>query len=99
MPPKKNYPKKMKVKVTRKHIDNGLRQNKSACPIALAIREITHRSPVVGAGEVLVRRRNNRREKTWYYNLPSSAIDFICRFDKYGPVAVRPFTFTMTPQP
>ena len=79
----------MKIRVTRKHIKDGIRQHNCACPIALAVRETLKRDDV--------------RVANWriaigdgWTDLPVVAVDFISDFDSgLGRRHLQPFEFEL----
>lgn len=64
----------MKLKITQKHIKNGKRANFNYCPIALALKEKTHKRVGVGTSIVFI----NDKE----YKLCNTGKNFINAFDK-----------------
>lgn len=91
---------KLKVNVTCKHIEAGIKLNVGKCPIALALIEAFRAlddknnarwiSVIVDSSEVTIE-RDKRLDEIWA--LPDSASRFISRFDAGKPV--KPFTFSM----
>lgn len=78
----------MKLKVKRRHIEEGERQNCYSCPIALAIRE-RHWAlprPYVGTDHVTVAGVR--------FGLPGNAMEFIDAFD-WTPAPCEPFSFEL----
>lgn len=86
---------KIKVNVTQKDIDTGLRDNCKDCPIAKAIsrtkfgkeHSVDVRKGYISYFKIGVTGLNQHR------NLPEKAYNFILRFDGHG--TVKPFKFTM----
>lgn len=81
----------MKITVTKKHIDAGIRNDCERCPIALAILESVpdSASPTVDHSEISFLKDN--RFTLVHSDTPRSAEEFIERFDNGLPV--QPFTF------
>lgn len=77
----------MKIKVTRKHIEQGERLETRSCPIALAFKDLGWGSVQVYTLKVYKKKKGKK------YLLPSSAIKFITKFDEGK--TVRPFTFEL----
>lgn len=75
----------MKISVTQKHIDRGIRENMRSCPIALAIRERIGAEVSVGANYA------HCPGKGVWWMLPIKINDFIREFDR--GIEVKPFTF------
>lgn len=74
----------MKISVTRKDIEKGIKENSKQCAIALAVRRAS-RSKNVSVGIIAI--YINKK----HYSLPDEAYDFMCAFDK-GKL-VKPLTF------
>lgn len=81
----------MKITVTQKDIDKGLKSTCYYCPIALAFkRKIKSEIPCGVA--VNAKNVHHFHGKSWErYNLPKEAKKFIQKFDNDQPV--KPFTF------
>lgn len=76
----------VRVKVTDKHIIEGLRFSGDSCPIACAIKEQLNKREVdVGCGYTRVGRKR--------FLLPTEACQFITRFD--NGLNVEPFEFEL----
>jgi hypothetical protein len=88
----------MHIKVNKKHIRRGLRGNPQQCPVALAIKEKTHKSVCVSGYGAKV-----RYGRTWvWYQLPVKAVAFIRHFDADKSFIsckdtnkIKPFTFEL----
>lgn len=81
--------KRVKVKVTQAHINEGKKHEPSSCPIALAITDATGEQWC--AGTTYVRRCTQQLELG--IRLPPSVMAFIETFDLGQPV--KPFAFTL----
>lgn len=81
----------MKIKVTEKHIGEGLAGNAKHCPIALAgLEAIEGATRVrVGFSTMNVQIKGSDRQK--FLDLPYEAKTFVRRFDNGDPV--KPFEF------
>ena len=81
----------MKIKVTQKDIDKGLKSTCYYCPVALAFkRKIKSEIPCGVA--VNAKNIHHFHGKSWdRYNLPKEAKKFIQRFD--NDQSVKPFSF------
>lgn len=85
-------PDKIRVKVTREHIEQGRPRTFYSCPIALALKDMGYRSAGVGTREFWVRGKK--------YLMPDKAFDFVYCFDKTfnekhrEVLGIRPITFT-----
>lgn len=77
----------IKVSVTQKHIDEGVKSDNKTCPIALALKELGFKNPSVGCDSALI-------EKT-VYRLPIDAENFIDKLDFFGKKSVAPFKFEL----
>lgn len=80
----------MKFNVTQKDIDKGILSNVSNCPIALAVIRATgvvgYRVLVTG-GSITIGGTD--------YKAPASVNSFVGKFDAYGPVGSKPFSFSL----
>lgn len=87
----------MKIKVTRKLINKSIKKlggkycNDEYCPIALAIKEKTHKKVSVENSYAYIGKRWENKE----YKLPNQAKKFIRDFDK--DKKVKPFSFELKP--
>jgi len=81
--------KSLKVRVTAKDIREGEREQKSLCPVAIAIARVSQGQPFVYADFVKLYVEGG------FYNvgLPQKVVDFIIRFDDASKV--KPFSFTL----
>lgn len=85
----------MKVEVTQKHIDSGVKNNTCLCPIALAIRDKNKGNAIVTSHEV------ETTSDSWTSDtlivtrwlLPTKAMAFINKFD--SNMSVEPFEFEL----
>lgn len=84
-------PNKIKVKVTQQCINEGIPEDPSCCPIALAISGGDNRQSFIA-----VNPQHVTLDFGAYYTLPIEAIGFIEDFD--SGKAVAPFEFEMTQQ-
>ena len=81
----------MKIEVTQKDIDKGLKSTCYYCPIALAFKRKIKSEIALGVA-VNAKNVHHFHEKSWHrYDLPKEAKKFIQRFDSDQPV--KPFTF------
>ena len=81
---------KVKIQVTQEHIEHGIPNNCSCCPIALAVQEVFPRQIVeVGQFDLTVGGTKRHLE----YELPEEASDFVEQFDMGH--YVRPFDFEL----
>lgn len=96
----------VKVRVTRKHINKGAQGECSLCPVALALIDAGFQKVSVGAGDIDVAASRGKLVQVIGYDLNNNFIDnapdvrdtvesFVEAFDTYGPVAVKPFSFTL----
>lgn len=76
----------MKVNVTRKHIDDGKREQATNCPIALAVKGMGHEIVHVGNTHVTIK-------DVGIYYLSERAKKFIHRFDRGKSVDPATFIF------
>lgn len=77
------------VNVTQGDIGNGIQCSRHSCPIALAVKRVTHEDCLsVGAFQI------NYGPASKSLQLAEDAINFACRFDMGQPV--KPFTFQLT---
>ena len=84
----------MKVKVTPKHINQGLRRSYRQCPVALAICDAyTGAAPVVLVDSDHAKIHEDYKDSVCY-DLPYEAVAFIKNFDVRDDL-VEPFTFTL----
>lgn len=85
------------IEVTQEDIDNGVGGNCAYCPVARAAARAFPDKPMVRVGSNIlwVFDTLDTRRPRMEYTLPVKASDFIARFDKHGPEAVAPFTFTI----
>ena len=81
----------MKIEVTQKDIDKGLKLTCYYCPIALAFKRKV-KSEIRCSVAVKTKKVHYFYGKSWVsYDLPKEATKFIQRFDNDEPV--KPFTF------
>jgi hypothetical protein len=81
----------MKIKVTQKDIDKGIRSSYYYCPIAHAFKRAVKNNNELDccvASSYIVYRPDDKRNR---YKLPKKARKFIEHFDNYRPV--EPFSF------
>ncbi len=82
----------MIIKVTQKHINEGIREDSCMCPVALAIKDRLAGRCSVSAVDV---------EEHYIFTgsahcaAPRSVKRFINRFDKNGRNSVKPFNFKL----
>ena len=82
----------MKIEVTQKDIDKGVRGECALCPIARAIKSSSNFKRVYVNGKTIdVWYRGDQGIKT--YKLPKKAQTFVKRFDRQEPV--KPFSFKL----
>jgi len=81
----------MKIRVTKKHIQDGVQNSKCACPVALAMKEYFGFDAFEDAdvGQVYLSISNFVLTE----RVPSSVRKFIKQFDEGKPV--KPFTFEL----
>jgi hypothetical protein len=78
------------IKVTQKHINNGIKELCSQCPVALALKDAIPEAIIVKAFEYrLVYLTKNK--VCYQAPSPNSVRDFINRFD--ASLSVEPFEF------
>lgn len=78
----------MKITVTRNDIRNGVVSDGGQCPVARAIRRVTHaRAITVGDTTITVRGEA--------FSAPKSVTRFVHRFDDMGTKSVKPFSFSL----
>lgn len=77
------------VRVTRKDIKNGERNNREECPVALALA----RTFGLVRGVMTVEERRLEINDKPFCTLPASVCKFILAFDAEKPV--KPFSFTL----
>lgn len=77
----------MKIKVTKKDIENGKSCNNKCCPIALAIKRTLRQSENIFVDPICVQ-INGR-----YISLPKRAMRFVEKFDVKE--SVKPFEFNI----
>lgn len=78
----------MEVYIQQRHINKGKKHSHSHCPIALAVKEKTHRKVFVAGYAIRIK----RGLQYTYYALPQKAIDFVKTFDSDPrPFASKPF--------
>jgi hypothetical protein len=90
----------MKISVTQNHIDCATKLFTNpktivykTCPIALAVKDQTHRAVVVGFGSMEYKTSGGNRKKVF---LPEKAKKFVKTFDNFfngSGKLPRPFTF------
>jgi hypothetical protein len=80
----------MKVRVTRQDIRKGVKESQDSCPVARAIKRITHKKVYVDPDSIIV---YYRRDQSTFYDTTSEVTDFIELFDDGGKVS--PFTFEL----
>lgn len=78
-----------KIKVTQKHIDEGVRVDPQCCPIALAICE---QLALLSVNDVSVA-GTRIRVRDRFISIPSVAKDFVNKYDSWLPVS--PFEFEL----
>jgi hypothetical protein len=80
----------MKISVTQKHIDEGIRHDPCMCPIALAGSEAFKRTVIVGLNMLLP--SYSIEAGAWdVLTLPAKAMKFMANFD--DGLSVQPFEF------
>lgn len=86
-------PETIEINVTQKHINKGVPEHCTACPIALATLDAISAGPdttvTVDQDHITILRGGYRTR----YDLPPQAQDFIARFD--GEMDVEALTFTV----
>ena len=82
----------MKIKVTQKHINQGLRRSYRQCPVALAICDAYPGEPIVLVDSDYAKIHEDYKDSACY-DLPYEAVAFINNVDE-GHL-VEPFTFTL----
>ena len=81
----------MKISVTQKHIDAGVRGSCSQDPVALALREAGFHTPWVSSSGI--RSYDSTRKKVQDFELPDDVLQFMRDFDNLVPV--EPFEFEL----
>lgn len=85
---------KVKVEVTQKHINAGMRCNQHYCPIARSLKELGFNGVRV-RGNIHV--NMGKDQKIFQiFQMSRSASRFMSHFDRDGRKAVKPFRFFMT---
>lgn len=90
----------VQIKVTKKHIAEGVPRQCHSCPIALAVDEVlcqefkTYVSPT---GIYILERHGSRKMSRTQAicNLPKIGRDFLDLFDKRSQKSIKPFTFKL----
>lgn len=77
--------KQVVVKVSQRHISNGIAGEQDSCPIALALRGVVKCGASVLSNQVVIGGK--------FYATPKSARKFVEKFD--DDVKVKPFNFRM----
>lgn len=83
----------MKINVTQRDIDSGLRNDCTLCPVARAIKRRLGKSKSVQVFETSIDIYNSKDRLEKQYNIPELAQLFIKNFDTGCPVG--PFSFTL----
>ena len=83
----------IRIKVEKKHIQDGKRGSPAYCPIALAIEDAGYWHPVVD--KEVAEFVDSEKEWTWEFDLPTEARSFIMKYD--AGREVRPFEFEVEP--
>lgn len=83
----------MKIRVTRKHIENGEREMTAYCPVALAMVSAGFKGVGVHNDHVEVITKGGRYPTVEYYELPKKVQRFVLDYDMERPV--KPFTFSL----
>lgn len=83
------------IEVTQYDIDAGRQGDCGCCPIALAVMRCRNTDWArIGTGHARWNDgETNRRE---YGDLPPEAAEFVAKFDKFSPDAVKPMTFVIS---
>lgn len=76
----------MKIKVTKEHIDKGVKGSWDCCPIALAIKEQLNIESIEVNDELISTQERD-------YRTPLSCVNFMEKFDEGDPVT--PFEFEL----
>jgi hypothetical protein len=79
----------MKVRVMRKHINKGVCSDSEFCPIALALKEKTHKTVEVGGSEDIT-------INGVQYRGPMYINTFIKNFDDGNLLDIGPFSFELS---
>ena len=83
----------MRVNVTQKDIDEGVRRSSCECPIALALKRVTQ-APYITVGHSYARWGAAMRDPGVKYGwFPSTASQFVADFDNDG--VGKPFSFEL----
>lgn len=96
---------KLNIQITQENIDKSSREQKCACPIALAVKDelVAHHNARAGRAFASIDQREGRcgavngTTATDEFDLPESAIRFIAARDAKEPVA--PFSFSVETRP
>lgn len=84
----------MKIKVMKKHIKAGIKDNMISCPVALALREQTDLSDIKVYGPFITWEDSRRPSSGRHRRRASRSVTrFVNRFDKIGKV--KPFNFIL----
>lgn len=91
------------INVTAKHIQNGKRNNRGHCPVALALKEIISSNYIIEVLEKSIDIFSIYPVNGNYYDssidLPDDAINFIKEYDADHPI-YKPFSFDLEiPEP
>jgi molybdate-binding protein len=80
----------MKIYVTQRDIDEGIRFNPFGCPVAKAIsRQLNCQATICPTHAQIM----NRTVTLKFLKLPKEAQDFIINYDAFGKNNVKPFSF------
>jgi hypothetical protein len=74
----------MLIRVSNKHIENGIRANGRACPVALALKEATGKTIGVGYDSFFLTKK---------FRYPKSVGIFVRKYDRHEEV--KPFNFVL----
>ena len=85
----------MKVTLRKKHINKGLCQEPEFCPIALALKEKTHKPVEVNSSNDIT--IGNTMYIVSNTKLAARVDHFICKFDNGLKGWLKPFTFEVVP--
>jgi len=84
----------MKISVTQEHIDSGVRNACSRCPVALAIAEHVRNGIFVHVNRHLAFKNDKDKKYLWEsVLLPENVLDLIHHFDRAG--TVKPIEFDL----
>lgn len=83
---------KLTIRVTEKHIKDGVKGNCAACPVALAIQDTCELAKSVSAGNLLIFAESSKAPHYYQAFAPAEVEWFMTDFDRGRPV--EPFTFS-----